>query len=143
MPMIRGSGQGKAWLGAAGCAALFAVLRIAGVFTTERVFTGPGTNAATQLLFTGVLTAFGGCILAACHRMGLQWSTTRGRPGYFVSMAAGVHFLGWCAAGVVVGVASATGSLHQAPWIGVLLVLVGSAAVIFTAGCVLLRLRQT
>ena len=142
MRMIRGSVQGKALLGAAGCAALFAVLRIAGVFTAERVFTGPGANAAIQLLYSAVLAGFGACLLVLSHRIGQRWAATRGVPGYWAALGLGIHVIAWCGAGVVVGSASASGNLYQAAWIGVLLVLVGSAAVIFTAGCVLLRFRQ-
>ena len=142
MAITLGSGRVQAWLGAAGFAALFVILRTSGVFTPEKVFTGSGTNAAIQLLFTAVLAGFGTCLLVLGHRIGQLWAATRGAPGYWVAMALGIHVLAWCGAGVVVGATSASANLYQAAWIGVLLVLVGSAAVIFTAGCVLLRFRQ-
>jgi hypothetical protein len=142
MAIASGSGLRRAWLGAAVAVVLFVVFRISGVFTDERVFADPGTVGAVQLLYAAVLAAFSVCLLLLGHRIGQRWAATRGLPGYWAAMGLGIHLMGWCCVGIVVGAASATGAQNQAAWIAALLVLFGSAVVILTALGGLLRLRS-
>ncbi|MBP3044061.1 hypothetical protein KKR91_05500 [Arthrobacter jiangjiafuii] len=143
MAITLGSDRVQAWLGAAGFAALFVILRASGVFTPEKVFPGPGADIAVALLYSAVLAGFGACLLVLSHRIGQRWAATRGLAGYWAAMGLGIHVIAWCGAGVVVGSASASGNLHQAAWTTTLLVLLASASVFFTAACALLRLRQS